>query len=103
MATEDTADRDPRHRWRPGVLAELERFGLRPRPATDPGRVRDLLKTLYTHEIRLAKLRRHEIERVLGPQPLDDYRREVHELKARYPLLGLPLELWVDEPGGAGS
>lgn len=84
------------------MLAELERFGLRPRPRTDPERVRDLLKTLYTHEIRLAKLRRRELERVLGPQPLDDYRREVHELKARYPLLALPLELWTGEVEESG-
>lgn len=84
------------------MLAELERFGLRPRPTTDPEPVRDLLKTLYTHEIRLAKLRRRELERVLGPQPLEDYRREVHELKARYPLLGLPLELWAEETEESG-
>jgi hypothetical protein len=100
MAREDTADGARGGRWRPAVLAELERFGLRPRPATDPEKVRDLLKTLYTHEIRLAKLRRRELERALGPQPLDDYRREVLELKARYPLLALPLDLWRETSTG---
>jgi hypothetical protein len=81
------------------VLAELARFGLRPRPTTDPERVRDFLKVLYTHEIRLLKRRRREAERVLGPQPLEDYRRQVLALKGHYPLLGLPLALWVrDRP-----
>jgi hypothetical protein len=92
------------------VLAELARFGLRPRPGSDPERVRDFLKVLYTHEIRLAKIARREAERALGPQPLEDYRRRVLALKARYPLLGLPLGQWVESgsggregEGGAGA
>ncbi len=92
-------------RWRPGVLAELARFGLRPRPHSDPEPVRDFLKVLYTHEIRLLKLRRREAERVLGPQPLEDYRRRVLALKGRYALLGLPLGQWVEDErrGASGS
>jgi hypothetical protein len=95
MEREDSAMVSGGRRWRPGVLAELARFGLRPRPHTDPERVRDFLEVLYTHEIRLLKLRRREAERALGPQPLEDYRRQVLALKGRYPLLGLPLGHWV--------
>jgi hypothetical protein len=103
MAPEDSAKPAPGRRWRPGVLAELERFGLRPRPTSDPERVRDFLKVLYTHEIRLAKIARREAERVLGPQPLEDYRRRVLALKARYPLLGLPLAQWAESDAASAG
>lgn len=33
---------------------------------------------------------------VLGPQPLEDYRRRLHELKRRYPLLEMPGLYWVE-------
>lgn len=83
-------------KYRPEVLDELERFGVRPTPETDPRRVYDFLKALYSFEIREMKARRKEAERVLGPQPLEDYRRRLHELKERYPLLEMPGLYWVD-------
>jgi hypothetical protein len=87
------------YRYRPEVLQELERIGLRPTPETDPRKVYDFLKALYTFEIREMKARRRELERVLGPQPLDDYRRGLHALKSRYPLLEMPALYWVDRGG----
>lgn len=83
-------------RYRPEVLALLLPHGLVPRPETPPERAYDLLKSIYTFEIRLAKARFREKERVLGPQPLDAYRREVAALQDRYPVLRLPAHHWVE-------
>lgn len=83
-------------RYRPEVLEELLRHGLVPRPDTPPERVYDLLKSIYTFEIREAKLRHRELERVLGPQPLDALRAAVRALRDRYPVLRLPAHHWVE-------
>lgn len=86
----------PPYRYHPGILAELERFGMRPRPTTEPTTVYDLLKSLYTFEVREMKLRRRELERVLGPQPLEAYRRDLEALKEKYPALKVPPHHWVE-------
>jgi len=83
-------------RYRPEVLEELARHGLIPRPDTPAERVYDLLKSIYTFELRAAKLRHQERERVLGPQPLDPYRREIRAIQDRYPVLRLPPPHWVE-------
>jgi len=83
-------------RYRPEVLAALARHGIVPLPDTPPERAYELLKSIYTFEIREAKSRHREKERLLGPQPLDDYRREVRALQDRYPLLRVPSRHWVD-------
>jgi hypothetical protein len=83
-------------RYRREVLEELARHGIVPRPETPPERVYELLKSIYTFEIREARLRHREMERVLGPQPLDEYRREVKALLDRYPVLRLPAHHWVE-------
>ena len=83
-------------RYRPEVLAELLRHGLAPRDDTPPERAYELLKTIYTFEIREAKRRHREKERVLGPQPLEAYRRELQALQERYPVLRLPAHHWVE-------
>ena len=38
---------------------------------------------------------------MLGPQPLDDYRRGLDRLKEKYAVLKLPAAEWVE--GGAGT
>lgn len=83
-------------RYRPEVLEELAKHGLIPRPDTPPERAYELLKSIYTFEIREAKFRRRESERVLGPQPLDAYRREIRAIQDRYPVLRLPARHWVE-------
>jgi len=101
----------PPFRYHAHVLAALERHGLRPMENTDPHAVYDLLKAIYTFEIRGMKARRKEAEEVLGPQPLDAYRRQLQRLKARYPVLQIPAHHWVDpsrrpqagSPGQAGD
>jgi hypothetical protein len=82
--------------YRTEVLAELARHGLVPRPDTPPERVYELLKSIYSFEIREARRRHHEKERLLGPQPLEDYRRAVRALQDRYPVLRLPAHHWVE-------
>jgi hypothetical protein len=83
-------------RYRPEVLEELARHGLVPRPETTPGRVYDLLKSIYAFEVREAKLRHRERARVLGPQPLDALRADLRALLDRYPVLRLPPHLWLE-------
>lgn len=85
------------YRYRDTVLRELERFGVRPRPATSPELLHDFLNDLYVFEIRELKLRRDEMERFFGPQPLEGYSAQVHALRRKYPLLSLPLAAWTEE------
>jgi hypothetical protein len=90
------------HRYRAEILAELARKGIHPKPGTDPGQARGLVNDLYRFEIRDLKLRLKETEGILGPQPMENYRRQVLELKAKYQrLLGLPAEAWVLPDEGA--
>ena len=89
-----------RYRYQPHVLAALEHHGLRPRPRDDPCDVYELLKSIYTFEVRGLRARHKEKERLLGPQPVDDLRRELLRLKARYPVLHVPPRHWaVADPG----
>lgn len=88
-------------RYRPFVLESLRCWGIVPRPWTDPRRAYFLLKAIYCFEIREMKIRRKEAERVLGPQPLDDYRRGLERLKAKYAVLKVPAVEWVE--GGADA
>ncbi|NJL28559.1 MAG: hypothetical protein HC897_12050 [Thermoanaerobaculia bacterium] len=81
--------------YRSEVLAQLERFGVRPRTTTPPEKLRDFLDALYLFEIRELRSRRRELETVLGSQPLEPYRAQLHALKVRYTLLSLPLEGWT--------
>ena len=86
-------------RYRPEVLATLLELGVRPTPETQPRAVYSHLRALLTFEIRDAKAKRRELERFFGPQPLDDYRREIEALRAKYRLLRrLPAE-WVVSDG----
>jgi len=86
----------PVPRYRPEVLAELLGHGIVPRPDSPPEGVYDLLKSIYTFELREAKFRHRERERVLGPQPLDAYRGEIRAIQERYPVLRLPSHHWLE-------
>lgn len=84
------------NRYHPHVLAALLSHGIRPRPTTDPRFAYEVLKSIYTFEIRGLRGRRWEKERVMGPQPLDDYRRGLAAIKARYRILQVPPQHWVE-------
>ncbi len=90
----------PRYRYPPHVLAALEHHGLRPRPTDDPRDVYELLKSIYTFEIRGLRADFREKERVLGPQPREDLRRDLERLKGRYAILKVPPQHWArrEEP-----
>ena len=77
------------------VTAALRELGVAPRPTTQPRLVYSHLRAVYTFEIRERKVRRRELERFFGPQPLADYERQIEELRAKYALLRLPLPQWV--------
>jgi hypothetical protein len=78
-------------RFRPGVLEELARHGLRPLPTTTTELLRDAVRDLYRYEIR-----RLRSELLAGRIPKADYANRVIELRGRYPLLSLPLDMWIE-------
>lgn len=71
-------------RYRPEVLRELERHGVRPTPHTDPVRVREFVRELYKFEIRRLRdrARRAEFAR-------HEYAARVDALRRTYPVLAL--------------
>ncbi len=87
----------PTWRYRPEILEQLDAHGIRPMPHTPPSTSYDLLKSIYTFEVRELNARRREAERVLGPQPLENYRRQLHALLERYPVLKIPSHLWAEQ------
>ncbi len=74
----------------PRVLEELARHGLTPGPDDTPASLREQLNELYLADVRRLKQRQ-----VSGEIPLPEYARHVGFLKDGYPLLGLPLDLWL--------
>jgi hypothetical protein len=77
------------YRYRPGVLEQLARHGVRPNAETPPMRIRDYLSQLYRYELR--RLRGQVLRRELARQ---DYASLVVSVRRRYPLLSIPVELW---------
>ena len=75
--------------YRPEVLEELARHGLRPLPTTAPQQLRDAVRDLYLYEIR-----RLRAARLKGSIPKTRYADHVIALRGRYPLLSLPIERW---------
>jgi len=73
------------------VIADLERHGLTVGPEDTPSSLRERLNQLYLEDVRRLKARQLQ-----GEIPLRDYARHVLALKESYPLLALPLTLWVE-------
>ena len=78
------------YRYRPEILAELLKHGVRPSPTTPPTVVADFVSDLYRYEIRRlkARLRRGEV-------PKESYFDEVVALRGKYPLVSVPVRLWT--------
>ena len=76
--------------YHPEVLEELSRHGLRPLPATPPRTVRDALRDLYKYEIK--RLRAELLAKRIAKA---DYAGRVLQLRRKYPLLSVPLQLWT--------
>ena len=74
---------------RSSVREELSRHGVAGGPLDTPATLRERLNDVYVAEVR--RLRERQVR---GEIPLKEYATHVAALKARFPLLGLPLELW---------
>jgi hypothetical protein len=79
-----------RYNYFPRVLDELTRHGLSPTPTTPPSQLRDAVRDLYKYEIR-----RLRDALIAGRIAKPDYAAHVVALRRRYPLLSLPLDLWI--------
>lgn len=77
--------------FRPEILEELSRHGLRPGPDTTPARLREQIKDLYRYEIRQLRDRCRA-----GEFSTRDLPMHVVGLRKRYLLLSIPVERWVE-------
>jgi len=78
-------------RYRPEVLAALERHGVRPRPDTPAALVHEFVSDLYRYELRRLRARL-----VRGEIPRTGYYDRVVALRRQYPLVSLKPEQWVE-------
>ena len=78
--------------YRPEVLEELARHGLRPLAGTPPGALRDAVRDLYKYEIK-----RLRADLLAGKFQKNEYAGKVVSLRQRYPLLSIPTALWLHE------
>ena len=78
--------------YHPKVFKELGRFGLRPTPATPPALAKEFMNDLYRHELRTlrGRLVAKDIRRA-------GYSDRVVELRKKYFLLSMRLDLWARE------
>jgi hypothetical protein len=79
------------YRYFDRILDELAQHGLVPKAHTSPGQLRDALRDLYKYEIR-----RLRDEHRAGRIAKRDYAQHVINLRERYPLLSVPIELWTE-------
>jgi hypothetical protein len=78
------------YRYRPEILAELLRHGVRPTTGTAPLLVLSFLNDLYRFELRRLRARLLQ-----GEIPRPAYAGHVVALRTRYPLLSLPVRFWM--------
>jgi hypothetical protein len=80
------------YRYRPEVLVQLLRHGVRPTPATPPQLVYDFINDLYRYE-----LRRLRDTLVRGAIPKAGYYDRVVQLRVKYPLVSIKPQLWIEQ------
>ncbi len=83
--------------YRPQILDELARHGLKPGPSNTPGQLRDAVRDLYKYEIK-----RLRGELLAGRFPKSEYAGRVLELRLRYRVLSIPTDLWIAPADSAG-
>ena len=76
--------------YHPKVFEELGRFGLRPTPTTPPALAKEFVNDLYRHELRTLRARL-----VAKDIPKEGYLDRVVELRKKYFLLSIRLDLWA--------
>jgi hypothetical protein len=87
------APEGPVFRYREDVLAELWKYGVRPKDQTPPGLVRSFINDLYRHELR--RLRDQYIRREF---PKREYLQRVVQVRDKYPVLALRPRQWLVDP-----
>lgn len=78
-------------RFKPEILSELERHGLRPAAHTTPEKLREQINDLYRYEIRKLRDRCRA-----GEFPTSQLPARVIELRKRYVLLSIPVARWSE-------
>jgi hypothetical protein len=81
------------YRYHQHVLDALSGHGLMPGPDTSPQQLRDATRDLYKYEIRRLRDRL-----IAGEFPKRDYAGLVINLRHRYWILSVPLQLWTQNP-----
>jgi hypothetical protein len=76
---------------RAAVREALAAHGVRAAPDETPQALRERLNDVYLDEVRALKARQRS-----GEIPLREYAAHVEALKARFPLLALPLSSWEE-------
>jgi hypothetical protein len=77
--------------YKPEVIEELLRHGLRPGPSTAPDALRDQIHDLYIIEIRKLRDRCRA-----GEFPPKELPGHVVDLRKRYLLLSIPTDRWTE-------
>lgn len=77
--------------YKPEIVDELARHGVRPTPTSHPDFVRTVVRDLYLYEIRTLRDRCRA-----GEFPTRDLAAKVIELRERYPILSIPIYRWTD-------
>ncbi len=83
-----------KYTYHPKVSEDLGRFGLRPRPTTPPALAKEFVNDLYRHELRTLRARL-----VAREIPRQGYSDRVVELRKKYFLLSIRLDLWAKADG----
>lgn len=81
-------------RLRASVRAALAAHGLAVADADPPALLKERLNDLYLEDVRRLKAQQRA-----GEIPLRDYAAHAQALKERFPLLGMPLEMWTEQKG----
>ena len=81
--------------YRREVLEQLAEHGFKPLPSTSPQQLRDALRDLYKYEIKVLRARL-----LAGRIAKADYAGQVIDLRKRYWLLSVPVQLWTAEAAG---
>ena len=79
-----------KYTYHPKVSEDLGRFGLRPRPTTPPALAKEFVNDLYRYELRTLRARL-----VAREIPRQGYSDRVVELRKKYFLLSIRVELWA--------
>jgi len=82
------------YQYRAAVVEGLAAHGLHPLPSTPPQFLRDAVRDLYRYEIKALRS-----AFVAGRIPKAGYADRVIELRKRYWLLSVPLQLWTEGSG----